>query len=45
MTPKCQGVIRGRRDLLNDPKGHGLGQTENKGHRDLWGHKVGHGDV
>ena len=23
MTPKGQGVIRGRRDLLNDPKGHG----------------------
>ena len=23
MTPKGQGVIRGRRDLLYDPKGHG----------------------
>ena len=23
MTPKVQGVIRGRRDLLYDPKGHG----------------------
>ena len=23
MTPKCHGVIRGRRDLLYDPKVHG----------------------
>ena len=23
MTPKGNGVIRGRRDLLYDPKGHG----------------------
>ena len=23
MTPKVQEVIRGRRDLLYDPKGHG----------------------
>ena len=23
MTPKGQGIIRGRRDLLYDPKGHG----------------------
>ena len=23
MIPKSQGVIRGRRDLLYDPKGHG----------------------
>ena len=23
MTPKGQGVNRGRRDLLDDPKGHG----------------------
>ena len=23
MTPKGDGVIRGRRDLLYDPKGHG----------------------
>ena len=23
MTPKGQGVIRGRRDLLYEPKGHG----------------------
>ena len=23
MTPKGHGVIRGRRDLLYDPKGHG----------------------
>ena len=23
MTPKGQGVIRGRRDQLYDPKGHG----------------------
>ena len=25
--------------------GHKLGQTDNKGHRDLRGHKVGHGDL
>ena len=24
-------------------KGHKLGQTDHKGHRDLWGLKVGHG--
>ena len=26
-------------------RGHKLGQTDHKGHRDLWGHKVGHGDL
>ena len=25
--------------------GHKLGQTDHKGHRDLWGHKVGHADL
>ena len=25
--------------------GHKLGQTNQKGHRDLWGHKVGHRDL
>ena len=30
-------------DLVYDPKwGHKLGQTDHKGHLDLWGHKVGH---
>ena len=32
----------------NDPVtfyGHKLRQTDHKGHRDLWGHKVGHGDL
>ena len=32
----------------NDPftlKGHKLGKTNNKGHRNLWGHKVSHGDL
>ena len=25
--------------------GHKLDQTDHKGHRNLWGHKVGNGDV
>ena len=32
----------------NDPVAfwdHKLGQTDQDGHRDLWGHKVGHGDL
>ena len=31
-------------DLLNF-RGHKLGQTDHKGHRDLWCQKVGHGDL
>ena len=44
MTPKGHRVIRGRHDPLTF-WGHNLGQTDHKGHRDLWGHKVGHGDL
>ena len=32
----------------NDPVifgSHKLGQTDHKGHRDLWGHKLGHGNL
>ena len=25
--------------------GYKLGHTDHKGHRDLWGHKVSHGDL
>ena len=25
--------------------GYKLDQTDHKGHRDLWGHQVGHGDL
>ena len=31
--------------MTRDLKGHYLGQTDHKGHRDRWGHKVGHGDL
>ena len=43
MTPKCQGVIKGRHDLLYDPKGQGglvVGLTlfiTQKGHRVITG--------
>ena len=49
MTPKGQGVIRGRRDLLYDPKGHG--DLCNRfdliisGRRDLLYDPKGHGDL
>ena len=42
------GVIKYVTATSNDPVtfcGHTLGQTYQKGHRDLWGHKVGHGDL
>ena len=42
------GVIKWVMATSNDPVtfwGHKQGQTDHKGHRDLWGHKVGHGDL
>ena len=42
------GVIKQVMATSNDPVtfwGHKLGQTDHKGHRDLLGHKVGHGDL
>ena len=42
------GVIKYATETSNDPVtfwGHKLGQTDRKGHRDLWGLKVGHGDL
>ena len=37
MTPLGHGVIRGRRDLLYDPKGDLCGQFDPKGHGDFCG--------
>ena len=57
MTPKCHGVIRGRRDLLYDPKGQGelcdqfdlvydLKRSRViRGHRDLLYDPKGHCDL
>ena len=54
MTPKGHGVIRGRRDLLYDPKGHGdrcgrfmtpKGHGVIRGRRDLLYDPKGHGDL
>ena len=57
MTQKCQRVIRGRHDLLYDPKGHGdlcgrfdpvhdpLRQGVIRGRRDLLYEPKGHGDL
>ena len=42
------GVIKKVTATSNDPvtfRGHKLGQNDHKGHRDLWGHKVGHGHL
>ena len=42
------GVINKDTLTSNDPLkflGHKLGQTDHKGHRDLWGHKVGHAEL
>ena len=42
------GVIKYVKLTSSDPmtsKDHKLGQTDYKGHRDLWGHKVGHSDL
>ena len=41
-------VIKYVKLTSSDPmtsRGHKLGQTDHKGHRDLWGHKVGHSDL
>ena len=41
-------VIKKVTATCNDPLtfwDHKLRQTDDKGHRDLWGHKVGHGDL
>ena len=46
--PKDHGDLCGQFDLVYDPLtflGHKLGQTDHKGHRELLGHKVGHGDL
>ena len=55
MTPKGQGVIRGRRDLLYDPKVHGdlcghivydpKGHGVIRGRRDQLYDPKGHGDL
>ena len=51
MTPKGHRVIRGRRDLLYDPKGHGdlcgtpKGHWVIRGRRDLLYDPIGHGDL
>ena len=41
MTPKGQGVIRGRRDLLHDPKGQSdlYGLFDPKGDGIVWGRR------
>ena len=42
------GVIKKVTLTSNDPLtfwGHKQSQTDHKGHRDLWGHKVGHGNL
>ena len=39
------GIIKWVTATFNDPVtfwGHKLRQTDHKGHRDLWGHKIGH---
>ena len=38
MIRKVMGIFYNPRDLL----GKKLGQTDHKGHQDLWGDKVGH---
>ena len=55
MTPKGQRFIRGRRDQLYDPKGHGdlcgqfdlvfLPQDVNRGRHDLLKDPKGHSDL
>ena len=57
MTPKGHRVISGRRDQLDDPKGHGdlcrwfdlvydpKGHGVIRGHRDLLYDPKGHGDL
>ena len=41
------GIIKYVTLTFNDPLifwGHNLDQTDHKGHRQFWGHKVGHDD-
>ena len=48
MTPWPFEVIKMVKATFNDPVtilGHKLGQSNHEGNRDLWGHKVGHGDL
>ena len=48
MTPKGHRVIRGRSDLLYDPKGHGDPKKNHgviRGRRDLLYDPKGHGDL